>query len=323
MTQPWLSVLIPTYNGETYLSYALDSIILQQDSNIEFIVVDDGSTDATLSILNAYRNRLPIRIVQRERQGNWVVSTNYALSIARGQYICFLHQDDLWFKNRLSKMKKMIDQFPEVGFFLHSSNFVDSSGNFLGLWKCPLPIFPKIIKPGIMTEKLLIQNFISIPAPIFKRESALKVGGLDEELWYTADWDLWLKISSFSNALYYPEPLSGFRVHSSSQTIARSSYLKDFKEQLERVVIKYFALWEAPDIFKKETYKIAIFSIDVNTTLASTIHQNSINLFRLFLDFLLLGPTRWHRYLKNSRIRERVVARLKAQLITRAKKKLG
>ena len=136
MTQPWLSVLIPTYNGETYLSYALDSIILQQDSNIECIVVDDGSTDATLSILNAYRNRLPIRIVQRERQGNWVVSTNYALSIARGQYICFLHQDDLWFKNRLSKMKKMIDQFPEVGFFLHSSNFVDSSGNYLGLWKC-------------------------------------------------------------------------------------------------------------------------------------------------------------------------------------------
>ena len=91
-------------------------------------------------------------------------------------------------------MKQLIDQFPEVDFFLHSSKFIDVKGNYLGPWKCPLPVFPKIINSKLMTERLLIQNFISITAPIIKREVAQKVGGLDETLWYTADWDLWLKI---------------------------------------------------------------------------------------------------------------------------------
>lgn len=320
MTQPWLSVLIPTYNGEAYLSFALDSILIQEDPNIECIVVDDGSTDATLSILNTYQDKLSVTILQRERQGNWVANTNYALSFARGEYVCFLHQDDLWFKNRLSIMKRLINQFPEVGLFLHSSNFVDVKGKYLGSWKCPLPTSPKIIKPKLMTEKLLTQNFISIPAPIFKRGVALNVGGLDETLWYTADWDLWLKISNCSDALYYPKPLAGFRVHLNSQTIARSSYLKDFRRQLESVVKKYFILWEAPDSLKKEIYKIAIFSIDVNTALAGTIHQKSSDLFGLLIAFLLLGPVGWYRYLENSRILERVAARLKARITTRFEK---
>jgi glycosyltransferase involved in cell wall biosynthesis len=320
MTQPWLSVLIPTYNGEAYLSFALDSVLIQGENDIECIVVDDGSTDSTLSILNTYQNKIPIKLIQRTRQGNWVANTNYALSFATGKYVCFLHQDDLWFKNRLSTMKGLIEQFPTVDFFLHSSNFLDGDGNYLGLWSCPLPPSPKIIKPKLMTEKLLMQNFISIPAPIFKRELALRVGGLDEALWYTADWDLWLKISACSDTLYYPKPLSGFRIHLNSQTIARSSYLQDFRKQLESVVEKYFVGWDVPDSFKKEVYKIAVFSIDVNTTLASTIHKKKSHLFGLLIAFLLLGPMGCYRYFENSRIWERVTARLKARLITRFEK---
>ncbi len=316
MTQPWLSVLIPTYNGEAYLSSALDSIILQEDNDVECIVVDDESTDNTLSILNAYKDKLSIKIFQRQRQGNWVANTNYALSFARGEYVCFLHQDDLWFKNRLSIMKQLIDQFPEIGFFLHSSNFVDVKGDYLGSWKCPLPTLPEIIKPKLMTEKLLMQNFISIPAPIIKRDVALKVGGLDETLWYTADWDLWLKISACSDTLYYPESLSGFRIHDSSQTIKRSTYLQDFREQLENVAKKHLSVWDAPESTKRETEKIARFSIEVNSALAGAMHGTKPKVFELFSSFLLLGPSGWHRYLRDSRIWERVSARLKARLTT-------
>ncbi len=319
MTQTWLTVIIPTYNGEAYLSSALDSIMLQHDNDLECIVVDDGSTDATLSILKVYENRFPIKLVQRERQGNWVANTNYALSIAGSEYICLLHQDDLWFENRLYIMKQLIERFPEVGFFLHSSSFIDGTGNYLGPWNCPLPAFPEIIKAKLLIEKLLIQNFISIPAPIFKRDIALQVGGLDETLWYTADWDLWLKISACSDTMYYPKPLAGFRVHPASQTVTRSLYLQDFRKQLENVLNKYFTLWDAPASSKKDVYKVAVFSIDVNTMLANTLHKRNFNFFGLFLAFLLLGPTGWYRYLENSRILERVTARLKAQLITRFK----
>src|SRR5689334_9307451 len=154
MAIPWLSVISPIYNGEEYLSYALESIILQKDNDIECIVVNGESTDATLSILNAYQDRLPIKILQKERKDNWVTKTNYALSLATGEYVCFLHHDDFWLEDRLSIMKRLVEQFPEVVLFLHPSNFIDNRGKNLGLWSCPLPTFPEIIKPTLMTERL-------------------------------------------------------------------------------------------------------------------------------------------------------------------------
>jgi len=314
--QPWLSVLIPIYNGEAYLSYALDSIIAQGDDNIECIVVDGESTDTTWSILNTYQDRLPIKLLTRERKTNWVIKTNYALSFAKGNYICFLHHDDLWLKGRLRIMKQLTERFPEVVLLLHPSNFLDNKGNNLGLWSCPLPVFPEIIKPNLMLERLLVQNFISILGPIFKREVALKVRGLDESLWYTADWDFWLKIATCGDTLYYPKPLSGFRIHPSSQTIIRSSHLQDLRGQLESVAKKYFALWEAPEHLKQRACKIADFSIEVNVALASTVHGQKTNLVALLISFVLLGPSGWYRYLRDSRIWERVSARLKARLTT-------
>src|SRR5690349_19596597 len=112
--QPWLSVLMPTYNGRLYLPFALNSIVAQEDDDIECIAVDDGSTDETLSILNSFEDKLSIKNLARERQGNWVGNTNYALSLARGEYVCFLHQDDLWLKDRLYLMKQLAEQFPKV-----------------------------------------------------------------------------------------------------------------------------------------------------------------------------------------------------------------
>ena len=311
---PWLSILIPTFNGEIYLPFALDSILFQEDLDIECIVVDDGSTDATLSIINTYKEKLPLKILQRERQGNWVANTNYALSFAQGEYVCFLHQDDLWQKNRLSAMRALVEKFPNVGFLLHNSNFIDYRGNKLGVWRCPLPTYPKVIPSSLMVEKLLIQNFISIPAPIFKRDIALDVKGLDETLWYAADWDFWLKLAARSSALYYPSSLSGFRIHPSSQTVVRSSYLDDFRSQLELVVQKNVPLLNAPAGFEKRLRNVAAFSVKVNTALAGMYHGQRINLGRLFLAFLLLGPFGWIHYLKDSRIWDRVFARLKARL---------
>lgn len=314
LTQPWLSVLIPTYNGEDYIALALNSILLQKDDSIECIVVDDGSTDATLSILHEYQERLPMKIFQRERLGNWVENTNEALSYARGEYVCFLHQDDLWLQNRVQLMKPLILQFPNIGFFLHSTQYLDNNGNHLGYWRCPLPAYPKITTSNLMVEKLLVQNFIAIPAPILKRSLAQQVGGLDKDYWYTADWDFWLKIAGCSDAIYDPRPLSGFRIHPNSQTILRSSQAKDFRKQLEQVAKKHFAVWEAPAKRKEKVHKVMDFSMEVNIALASTVHGQKSNLIRLFASFLLLGPAGWHRYIRDSRICERISSRLKARL---------
>ena len=314
MQQPWLSVLIPTYNGEAYLASALDSILIQGDNDIECIVVDDGSTDSTLSIIESYQEKLPLKLIQRERQGNWVTNTNYALSIASAEYVCFLHQDDLWLENRLSKMKRVIEEYPEVNLFLHSSLFINSQENPLGLWQCPLPKYPQVVNSSLAIERLLIQNFIAIAAPIFKRDLALQVDGLDETLWYTADWDFWLKIAASGQTLYYPQPLTAFRVHPNSQTVMRSSSQTEFKQQMQSVIEKHLLGWEVDKSKKETTNQVALFSTEVNTTLAAMIHKQQTNMAKLLYSFINLGPVGWHKYMRDSRISERVSARLKAKL---------
>jgi glycosyltransferase involved in cell wall biosynthesis len=308
---------MPTYNGEAYLSSTLESIVCQDAEDIECIVVDSGSTDGTLSILDSYKDKLPIRIFYTKDLNNWVSKTNYALEYAQGEYVCFLHQDDLWFKNRITTMRKLTEQFPDVGFILHPSWYIDNDGHFLGLWQCPLPPYPTVTSSHLFVEKLLVQNFISIPAPLFKREIIQKVGGMNESLWYTADWDLWLKLASNSNGLYYPEPLSGFRIHPQSMTMTRSANIQDFREQLEVVIKRYLGPLEADKGIKNRISKVANFSKEVNIALAGTMHGNRSLLPGLIISFLMLGPSGWYRYINDSRIVERISARVKGRLISR------
>jgi glycosyltransferase involved in cell wall biosynthesis len=261
MSKPWLSVLIPTYNGGKYLAKALNSIAIQDDFDIECLAIDDGSTDKTITILNSFQDRIPLKIIQREPQRNWVANTNYLLNLAQADYVCFLHQDDMWLASRLAVIREIITQFPQASLILNPSFFVNLREQKLGLWRCPLPSLPILINPDVMIGKLLVQNFISIPAPVFKREIALQVGGLDETLWYTADWYFWLKLAQDGQIIYYPKPLSVFRIHSHSQTVTRSSYIQDFRQQLESVIDEHLEAWNTSSQTKSKIRKIANFSI--------------------------------------------------------------
>lgn len=313
--QSWLSVIVPTYNGSKYLAAALNSILVQQDDELECVVIDDGSTDNTLEIVASYQDKLNIKLITKARQGNWVANTNHALGVATGKYACFLHQDDLWLQGRLNIIKKAIATHPQASLYLHDSIFIDQDGKPLGLWQCPIKCpsntQEEIIAASKMKEKLLIQNFIAIPAPVFERQAALDLGGLNNELWYTADWDFWLKLASAGDTCYIAKPLAAFRVHGDSQTIRRSSSVAEFRQQMRLVVDTY--LHSKPT---SQVAKVAFFSTEVNTTLAAMVHGESPQLFKLATDFLWLGPLGWRRYWQDSRIQERVSARLKAKLQT-------
>ena len=306
--QPWLSVIIPTYNGSKYLAAALNSIVVQDDQ-LECVVIDDGSTDDTLSIVEQYQNKLNIKLITKARGGNWVANTNHALREAKGTYACFLHQDDLWLEGRLKSIKYAIAAYPQASLYLHDSVFIDEQSKPLGMWRCPMSAKRHLIPAEEMMEKLLVQNFIAIPAPVFKRSAALNVDGLNHELWYTADWDFWLKLAAQGDTCYIPKPLAAFRVHGDSQTIRRSSSVAEFRQQMRLVVDKHLSTTSATKISR-----VAFFSAEVNTTLAAIVHGQSPNLFQLGIDFMMLGPMGWRRYWQDSRIQERISARLKAKL---------
>jgi glycosyltransferase involved in cell wall biosynthesis len=305
-----LSIIVPTYNGAAYLTQALQSIVAQGVEDIEVIAIDDGSTDWTVHVLKSFRHVLPLKIIERAHQGNWVTSTNDGLHRASGLYACILHQDDLWSGGRLSHLRRRLDQSPKATLFLHPAVYVDERGNHLGLWNCPLPRGKEFLEPATVYERLLVQNYLAVSAPLFSRRLALDVGGLDEQLWYTADWDFWLNLVAASTEIgYCSEPLCGFRIHAQSQTIERSGAADMFRRQLEVVLDRHLA--KSRFFANDSLRRVAEFSVDVNVALAGWIHGARPPFIRLALEWLRLGPAGWRRYLRDSRIFERTAARLR------------
>ena len=184
MRPPWLSVITPAYNGSRYIARALKSIAEQGDPDIEVIVVDDGSTDDTVRIASAFASTLQLRVIHREHCGNWVTNTNIGLSAAVAPFAAMLHQDDYWLSNRVRTIQSVIARTPGVDLILTACRFVDADGQSLGAWTCPL-------RPGIQLQaqllsQLIVQNFIALPAPVFRLSTARAIGFLDATLWYTA-----------------------------------------------------------------------------------------------------------------------------------------
>ena len=194
---PWLSVIMPVHNGERYLAEALRSIHGEGIDGYEVIAVDDGSSDTSPRILSEWERILPLRRFSRGG-GNWVAATNAGLREARGKYVCFLHQDDLWLPGRLSAVRAEATHGPSL--IVHPALFIGPGGERLGIWRCPLPAGE--VDPRLFAERLIVQNFIAIPAPVFARDAALRDGGMDESLWYTADWDLWLRLGRIGTLRY-------------------------------------------------------------------------------------------------------------------------
>ena len=307
-------MIVPTYNGQSYLHAALEGIVAQGDDRIEVLAIDDGSTDRTLAILDEYTTRLPLEVIPRPHFGNWTTTTNIALSRARGDHACFLHQDDCWLPGRLEVLKRLLTEHPRAALFLHPSWFIDVEGRRVGRWRCPLPRDGRPVASDFVLERLLVQNFISIPAPLFRRETVLALGGLDETLWYTADWDLWLKLVATGETVHWPEPLSCFRIHPLSQTVRASSQSARFRSQMERVFERHMARWKpSRRRVKRQVAKAGRFSAAVNTAMVAHFHGQRAHLGRLAWQALALGPGGWRRFLRDSRIVERTRARLRTR----------
>jgi GT2 family glycosyltransferase len=318
MSKPWLSVIMPTYNGAAYLGSALESLVAQQEEDFDVVAVDDGSTDTTLTILREYSKRLPMTIVEREHEGNWVANTNLGMRSARGTYLCWLHQDDAWCDNRLAELKRLTAKWPDASLLLHPCWFIDAAGNRVGRWRCPLPRRTTCLESRDVLGHLLIQDFVTSSAPTFKAEAALKVGGMDERLWYVGDWDLWMKMVRLGRTIYHPVPLTSFRIHGASQTLTRTENMDDLRHQYTLVLARHLQEWEACERERYRTARIACFSADVNLALMRLVAGRRVEWFRLSRDFLRLGPVGWHRYLRDSRILERIMSRIRAGVATGA-----
>lgn len=308
------SVVMPTYNGAAYLEETLRSLVGQSPGLYEVLLIDDGSTDRTLEIARAFQSSLPLRIIERPRIGNWVVNTNLGICESRGEFVTILHQDDLWLPGRLQSFADCLAKNSDCEIFLNSSRYIDQRGRGIGLWTAPLPP-DRSMSGAAVREKLIVQNFISMPGPIFRRsllspEIESTGAPLDSTLWYTADWKLWLTLTDRGNWFYHADPLSCFRVHGASLT-ARAVVDEEYKNQFLQVIERFAPAGDTA-VDAAERRALALFSVEVNLFLASVFTGSVRGLFPLARSAWRLGFGGLAAYCHTSRIRERLTARLRA-----------
>jgi hypothetical protein len=222
-----------------------------------------------------------------------------------------LHQDDLWLSGRIDAVRQWIRSAPEAVLHLAPSEFIDRQGRRTGRWTCPLPA-EVVLRGQTFLERLLVQNFVSVPAPIFRRDAWLACGGMDPQLWYTADWDIWAKLAEHGPVIYHDQTTTAFRIHGSSLTVSGSRDAQNFRSQMDVVLMRHMD--RLPPSVRGQVEIAARASIDINVWLAAASHGSLDGLMGALRRVLSLGPAGMKRYLRDSRLRERVVSRVRARL---------
>lgn len=312
LPEHWLSVIMPTHHAERWIDEALGSLADQWEPGIECLVLDSSTNDATLRIVEQFAGRIDLRILRRPDLDSWMSKTNAGVALARAPHFCMLHRDDIWLPGRVARVRQWIARAPLAALQFHPSVIIGETGRRLGVWRGPLPGDGRPLPRALLIERLIVQNFIAVPSPVIRCDAYLAVGGVDETLWYTGDWDLYLKLARHGACHYHDEVLAGFRVHGLSQTVQGSRNGGDLRRQMERVLEAHASA--VPADRHAAVLARARAAIEVNTRLAEASNGHWRAIAPAAAAILGLGPSGMFEFLRDTRLIERVWPRVRARL---------
>lgn len=202
-----ISVITITYNAEAFLAEAMASVIGQGYDDLEYILVDGGSTDGTLDIIRSHAARHPcIRWVSGPDAGI-ADAMNKGIGLATGEVIAHLHADDAYLPGTLCEVARLFTLDPAARWVTGRLRCVDGAGRRL---------YDTELKKGYTLRHLLHANIISHPATFVRRRVFNEVGLFDTTLRYAMDYDLWLRIVALEPPVVSDRVMAMFRVHPGS-----------------------------------------------------------------------------------------------------------
>ena len=218
---PKVGVIIPTYNRASMVAEAIDSVLNQGFTDLEVVVVDDGSTDGTGESLKArYGDR--IHYIYQPNQGR-SAARNLGIRVSTGHYLLFLDSDDLLIPGGLAAEAAFLDAHPEIDVVYTDGYFCDEEGRDWGRIAPARPMHD----PGDLLNYLVLNNVILACHSAMVRRTALDSIGppyFDEAMPETEDQDLWIRLAASDNVFAYLEVLTcRYRVHSDNASRFASS----------------------------------------------------------------------------------------------------
>ncbi|MBE8713681.1 glycosyltransferase family 2 protein [Sphingobacterium hungaricum] len=208
MHDPLVSVIIPNYNNQKFIAASVQSALQQTYSPIEVIVVDDGSTDQSVDVLEGLLQKDTKKFTLLKQENSGVsAARNFGAKHATGNFYVFLDGDDMLSPEFVETCVSAYSKEPDLEIVYPASNYIGAKS---GLWKLPDYDF----------SKFLLTNMIPVYGMV-KANTFKAVAGFDESLTYYEDWDLWIRIIRDypTKVKSIPQPLYQYRIHD----VAKSS----------------------------------------------------------------------------------------------------
>jgi glycosyltransferase involved in cell wall biosynthesis len=222
------SIVIPAYNGESYLRLAIRSALGQKRKGDEVIVVDDASTDQTAVIAKSSEWNGSVEYFYNGNSTGFVDAWNRAIARAKGDFVTILHQDDLLHPDYLLHIEKALQLFPGVKHIYTACNYIDGQGNVIGA-----SLKSHSLEPTLYTGKDYAKNYLDgvilnrhihrCPGVTTSRELLLNQCTYRKEAGHIADDDFFLRVGVFTHVIGIAYPLASYREHVNSQTCSLQS----------------------------------------------------------------------------------------------------
>ncbi len=221
MSPPTVSVVIPSFNHGRFIGRAVDSVLGSSFTDLELVIVDDGSTDDTLQVLRPYRTRPGVRVRTQENRGAHA-ALNVGLSLAEGRLLFVLNSDDAYHPERIRRLVDLFSEDSRVVLAASWIEVIDATDGSLGVKRGQhnMPPWPPPSAGPLLSQipdlelALLETNFVSTTSNVAFRRSLLDEAGLDFlPLRYTHDWEFILAACHHGRLALVEEPLVRYRVH--------------------------------------------------------------------------------------------------------------
>lgn len=221
---PRISIITPSLNQADFIEETILSVLDQDYPDLEFIVMDGGSTDATLEILQKYQHRLTWSSEADRGQSHAV---NKGMRRATGEVLAFLNADDLLEPGALLAAGRYFADHPHAAWLTGKCTIIDPEGREIRKW---ITAYKNFWLRFHSYSVLQVLNDISQPATFWRRSVVEELGMLDEELTYTMDYEYWLRIGRAHKLHVLRRPLAFFRLHPASKSGSR--FGQQFAEEL-------------------------------------------------------------------------------------------
>ena len=183
-----ISIVIPVYNGEKTIQETINSVLAQTFTNIEVIVINDGSSDRTAEIVQEITD--PRVSLYNYPNGGPASSRNRGIEKSHGEYISFIDADDLWTKDKLASQYQALQSYPQAAVAYSGTDCIDENSNFIR------HASPPIISGNVYKNLLLANLLGSGSNPLIRIEALAVIGNFDESFSGSEDWDLYIRLAA-------------------------------------------------------------------------------------------------------------------------------